>query len=119
MAKKARRRLDEEEQFRSFRFPVFDESAFVKHEFEQSVATGIVFGFAVALGLFSFALTTVGLPWFGPLILGIVVIAFSPTVVRRLRPSAQEYTRGDWAGLLMLQIFGWLGLWFLFTNVIL
>jgi hypothetical protein len=118
VAKKARRRLDADEEFRSFRFPVFDETAFVRHEFEQSVATGIAFAFAVVLGLFSFALTKVGLPWFGPLVLGILVIAFSPTVFRRLRPGADEYTRGDWAGLLMLQVFGWLGLWFLFTDVL-
>lgn len=117
MAKKARKRLEEEEESRAFTFPAFDEIEFMFHELEQSRATLIALILTVSLGVASWLLQRfVGL-WFVPVLVGIAVIAFSPTLVQRVRPKATEYTRGEWATLIMLQLFGWLGLWFLFFDL--
>jgi len=118
MAKKARRKLEEEEEAHSFQFPEFDELKFILHELEQSWALAIAFILTVGLAVVSWALDRLasGLA-FVPFILGIGLIAFSPSLIQRLRPLAHEYTRGDWAGLIVIEVFGWLGLWFLFLSV--
>ncbi|MCI4351421.1 MAG: hypothetical protein L3K15_07915 [Thermoplasmata archaeon] len=119
MAKKARRKAEEkEEESHLFQFPEFDELKFILHELEQSIALAVAFIITVGLAVISWAYdrtTTTFL--FLPLLVGIGVIAFSPTVIQRLRPQAQDYTKGDWAGLIVVEFLGWLGLWFLFLNV--
>jgi hypothetical protein len=120
VAKKARRKLEEEDEVHTFQFPPFDETAFLAHEFEQSRATGIAFGIALGLGAISYLIDRANLGGFLivlPVVVGLGVIAFSPYLFQRLRPNtAPEYTRGDWASLLLMQIFGWLGFWFLLLN---
>jgi hypothetical protein len=124
MAKKARRRLEETEAVVSFEFPTFDERGFVRHELEQTVATGFAFALAVLLAVLSFALDRVIAPTGQailqvalPVLLSISVVIASPILWARLRPAASEYRRGDWASLILLEMFGWLGLWFLLTDV--
>ncbi|HZY91815.1 MAG TPA: hypothetical protein VFG07_03445 [Thermoplasmata archaeon] len=118
MAKKVRQKLEEDEAARHFEFPTFDEPKFLAHEFEQTSATLLAFGFALGLGALSFAITWVNLPSLIAVAASIVIIVFTPWLVRRIRASAASYTRGEWAGLLLLEIFGWLGFWFLLTNLI-
>jgi hypothetical protein len=123
VAKKARRKLEEETEESSFQFPEFDEGKFLAHEFEQTIATllAVVLGLVLAVVAWAWDRYLAGpLPVLlvVPLILGIAVIAFSPFFVPRLRPAAADYTRGDWAGLIVIQLFGWLGLWFLLLNVL-
>lgn len=118
MAKKARRKMEEAEEAHHFEFPAFDEAKFVLHELEQSRALLIAFVLTVALAVLSWAFDrVVGALVFVPLLIGIGVIAFSPSVIQRIRPLAHEYTRGDWAGLIVVEVMGWLGLWFLLLNV--
>jgi hypothetical protein len=116
MAKKARRKLEEAAE-PPFEFPVFDAQAFLRHEFEMTTATTIALFVAVLLGLLSWALGVVGLPWFVPVLLSIAIIAAVPVVLTRLREEAKSYTKGDWVGLFLMEIFGWLGFWFLFVNL--
>ena len=123
MAKKARRKMEEETEESTFQFPVFDEGKFLSHEFEQTYATLLAVGLGLVLAFVAWAWDRYlagPLPALlvVPLVLGIAVIAFSPFFVPRLRPEASEYTRGDWAGLIVIQLFGWLGLWFLLLNVL-
>lgn len=116
MAKKARRKLEEEEAA-AFEFPVFDELGFIKKEFE--LGAGVVFAgiFAALAGILGWALVVLGVPWWAPFLLGILLIAATPTVIRRVRPSTYLYTRGDWAGLLALVFFGWLAVWFVLLDL--
>jgi hypothetical protein len=121
MAKKARRRSEEqakEEESHHFQFPEFDELKWILHELELSLALAVAFVITVGLAVLSWAYdhATTGF-LFLPLLVGIGVISFSPTIIQRLRPEAHEYTRGDWAGLIVVELLGWLGLWFLFLNV--
>ncbi len=117
MAKKARRKLEEKAEERAFEFPPFDEQKFISHEFEQTLAMGVALAGAVGLGVLSWALQVVGTPWFVPVVLALAVLVAFPIVWRRTRGPAREYTKGDWATLLLTQLFGWLGFWFLFANV--
>jgi hypothetical protein len=116
MAKKARRKADENAE-PAFEFPVFDDHAFLSHEFEMTIATSIALGIAVLLGLLSWSLEVVALPWFVPVGLSIAIIAAAPVILTRIRTEARTYTKGDWAGLFLMEIFGWLGFWFLFANL--
>ena len=118
MAKKAVRKLEEEEEARSFDFPTFDEAKFVAHEFEQSYATGIAIGLAAVFGVLSYLIERATAPGIVAAVVGIALIAFSPFLYPRLRPLAGEYTRGEWAGLLVTELFGWMGIWFLLLNVL-
>jgi len=34
-----------------------------------------------------------------------------------LRTKSAIYTKGDWAGLIALEFFGWLALWFVLLNL--
>jgi len=116
MAKKARRKVEEAAE-PPFEFPTFDSHAFLDHEFEMTVATTIALFVAVLLGLLSWALGVVSAPWFVPVLVSLVAIAAMPVLLPRLREQAAAYTKGDWAGLFLMEIFGWLGFWFLFANL--
>ncbi len=126
MAKKARKRLEEDAEAAGFEFPEFDEEGFVAHEFEQSVATGFALGLAILLGAVSFGLTHVlamagtgVLEGLVPVVVGIMTIATSPLLWGRLRAAASEYTKGEWASMILVEVFGWIGIWFLLTDVLL
>lgn len=49
---------------------------------------------------------------------GLAVVIGSPFLIRRLRAAAATYTKGDWAGLILVELFGWLGIWFVLTDVV-
>ena len=117
MAKKAKRKLEEDEEYASFRFPDFDEVKFIAHEFEQSIAIGIAFALAGVIGVLSYLIDRTSLPLVVPVVAGIALILFSPFLIQRLRPLSGDYTKGDWAGLILTEFFGWLGIWFLLLNV--
>jgi len=116
VAKKVRRKLEEEEEA-SFEFPVFDEVAFVNKEFELTFALLIAGAFTIFLGVLGWALTVAGIPWFGTFPIGILLLALSPFLIRSLRRKSSIYTKGDWAGLIALEFFGWLALWFVLLNL--
>src|SRR5580700_2380731 len=105
MAKKARRKLEEDAEANEFTFPEFDERKFLRHEYEQTVATGLAIATAIALGFVSWAIDRAGLPLVIPVVVAIAAIVFSPFLFRRLRESAGEYTKGDWAGLILTEAF--------------
>ena len=114
MAKKVRRKPEEETQFE---FPSFDEAAFVAKEGEMSRAMVLASLIAVVLGAVSWALTEAGVPWWGPLLLGFAGLVATPVVIGRARRQSSTYTKGDWAGLLALTFFAWLALWFVLVNL--
>lgn len=116
VAKKVRRKLEEEEAA-AFEFPVFDEVGFVSKEFELMGAYLIAVAVAVLLGILAWVATVGGgLSWF-PFPIGIAVIAASPYLIQRLRARAVSYTKGDWAGIIMLEFFGFLALWFVLLDI--
>ena len=116
MAKKVRRKLEEEEAA-AFEFPVFDEVGFVTKEFELMGAVIMACAIAALLGFLGWALTAGGLPWFVPFGLGLLGLVLSPFLIRRVRTRSKLYTKGDWAGLFALEFFGWLALWFVLLNI--
>ena len=119
MAKKVRKKLEEEEAA-AFEFPVFDEHGFVTKEFEMMGALVLAGLIAILLGVVAWTLTASGktgaaaaVPW----ALGFLGIIASPFLIRRIRAKSSLYTKGDWAGLIALEFFGWLALWFVLLNV--
>ncbi|HEV8049274.1 MAG TPA: hypothetical protein VGP88_01640 [Thermoplasmata archaeon] len=117
MAKKARRKAEEEEA-NEFTFPEFDERGFLRHEYEQTFAMGLALVIAISLGVISWAIDSSGLPVVIPVIVAIAAIVFSPFLFLRVRESAGDYTKGDWAGLILMEAFGWLGIWFLLLDLV-
>ncbi|MHB1434765.1 MAG: PIN domain-containing protein [Thermoplasmata archaeon] len=117
MAKKVRKRPGEDEPSKIFEFPTFDDVGFVSHEFELTFATALGGLFAVIEGLISWAFSVAGLPWYAAAIVAPALIIASPFLILRIRAQARDYTKGDWAGLIVIQLFGWLALWFLFLNL--
>ncbi|MCI4328210.1 MAG: hypothetical protein L3J86_01380 [Thermoplasmata archaeon] len=118
MAKKGKRKLDEAGEIKPFEFPEFDERKFLLHDYEQTIATAIAISLAVGLGALSWALDRTGLPLVVPVVVAIAIIVFSPYLFQRLRETAGDYTKGDWAGLILTEAFGWLGIWFLLIDVL-
>ena len=116
MAKKARRKLEEEEE-EAFEFPPFDEEGFATKEFELGGGLLVVGIITLGVGLLSWALSLAGLTVWVPLGIGIVVVAASPFILQRVRTRSDLYTKGDWAGLLAMEFFGWFALWFLLLNL--
>jgi hypothetical protein len=116
VAKKARKKLEEEEAA-AFEFPVFDEKGFATKEFELGQGLLLAGIITLAIGVASWALSVLRLTPYVPLALGILVIAASPFVIRRFRNLSTLYTKGDWAGLIAMEFFGWLAIWFLLLNV--
>lgn len=117
MAKKVRHRPEEEAP--KFEFPVFDEVAFVAKENELAAGLWIAALLTLGLGVVAGLLTYAGLLWDEVFLIGLAGIVVSPFAIGRLRPNAGIYTKGDWAGFIMLEFFGWLALWFVLVNLVL
>lgn len=116
MAKKVRRKL-EEEQEPAFEFPPFDEAAFAEKEFELTYALLLATAITVVMGGLSWALSVSGLYWYIVFPIGILILILSPYIIRSVRSKSKIYTKSDWAGLLALEFFGWLALWFVLLNL--
>jgi hypothetical protein len=118
VAKKAKRKLEEDEEYNSFQFPEFDDRKFLAHEFEQTYATVIAFAIAGVMAVAAYLVDRTALPSVLAVAVAIGILLAAPFVIQRLRPLSTEYTKGDWAGLIVMMVFGWLGLWFVLLNVL-
>ncbi len=116
MAKKARKKM-EEDAIPAFEFPTFDEAGFVWKEYQLATATALAGLVAIVLGLVSWLMTAAGLNGFIPFGIGIAGMAGSVFLIQRIRPNSTHYTKGDWAGLLALEFFGWIAIWFLLLDI--
>ncbi len=116
MAKKVRRRLEEEEAA-AFEFPVFDEVGFVTKEFEMMGAVLVAGAITVLLGIMGWVLSVAGFIVYIPLGLGFLGLIASPFLIGRVREKSHLYTKGDWFALIMMEFFGWMALWFVLLNV--
>ena len=117
MAKKAKRKAEEEAEA-AFEFPEFDERGFLAHEFEQFYATVLAFALGFVVGAVAYLVGTASPSFFLPLGVGVVGTAAGAFAIRRIRPGSSEYTRGDWATLILLIFFGFLGFWLLLADLL-
>jgi hypothetical protein len=116
MAKKVRRKLEEEEA-EAFEFPTFDEGAFATKEYELTYAVALACVITVLMSILSWVLSVSGFYWYIVFPLGLVILGLTPTIIGRLREKSSLYTKGDWAGILALEFFGWLALWFVLQSL--
>ena len=116
MAKKVRRKPDEEAEENAFDFPVFDEAGFAKKEFELTGAVIIGGILCVLLGAFAWVCTNAGLGWYVPFPIGFLIVILSPLIIGRLRGGSSVFTKGDWAGVIAMEFFGFLAVWFVLVN---
>ena len=116
MAKKVRKKPDELDEYRTFQFPSFDEQRFLTHEFDQMAGTLAAISIAVGLGIASFFITHLGIDYV-PIALAVVVTFLSPYLIRRIHRPVTPFTKGEWAGFFLMELFGWLGIWFLLLNL--
>ncbi len=107
----------EEDAIPAFEFPQFDDSGFVWKEYELATATALAGVFALVLGLVAWILSATGLNGYIPFGLGLAGIVGSVFLIQRIRSNSRYYTKGDWAGLIALEFFGWLAIWFLLLNI--
>jgi len=116
VAKKVRRKPDEVAEEKAFDFPVFDEAAFAAKEFRLTSGVLLACGVTLALGAFAWVCTNGGLPWYVPFPIGFLLSVLSPWFLGRLVPGSDIFTKGDWAGMVALEFFGFLGLWFVLVK---
>jgi hypothetical protein len=117
VAKKVRRKPDEEAEEKAFDFPVFDEAAFTSKEFQLTWAVTLAAGIAVALGAFASFCTNSHLSWYVPFPVGFLLVLLSPWLLGRALRGSSSFTTGDWAGIVALEFFGFLAVWFVLVNV--
>jgi hypothetical protein len=124
MAKKVKKKLEEDDEYKAFHFPEFDVRGFIHHELEQTSANVVAFFLAIGMSVVSWYLTFYGMgiglgSAFSAIaiIVGILGAVSLPFLIRWLREKSTEYRTGDWAAIIALYIFLWLGLWSLFLNV--
>jgi len=43
-------------------------------------------------------------------------VILSPLIIGRLRNGSSVFTKGDWAGVIAMEFFGFLAVWFLLVN---
>ncbi len=119
MAKKVRGKSGTEEVEPPFEFPVFDERAFLNHEYEITRGMLIAAGIAVGLGILSWAINTAAPQvWELPPVIALVVLILLYSMVTWLHPRARIYTKGEWATLYAVVFFGWLASWFLLLDTL-
>jgi hypothetical protein len=117
LAKKTRRKADEAAEEKAFDFPVFDEAAFAQKEFLLTWAVTFSSVIALTLGAFSWLCTSADLEWYVPFPIAFLVVIISPWLLGRLLPGSTLFTKGDWAGILALEFFGFVAVWFVLVNV--
>lgn len=117
MAKKVRRKPDEDAEEKAFDFPVFDEAAFAAKEFQLTGAVALAGGVALLLGAFAWACTSVHLSWYVPFPIAFLLVLLSPWFLGPLLRGSTKFTKGDWAGLVFTEFFGFLAVWFVLVNV--
>jgi hypothetical protein len=117
VAKKARRKIEEAEERDAFQFPDFDERKFLAHEYEQSIATAAVVGWAILLAAVAWETDHLRLPTVVGWVAGLIGVVAVPFYIGGIRPLSTEYTKGDWGWLILTAFMGWIGLWFLFLNL--
>lgn len=120
MAKKVRSNPEENEESR-FEFPVFDERAFILHELELTWGMAMALMVAAIAGILSAALSIYGGPSLtiaAPIGLGVLAVILSPFLFLSLRRATRDYTKTDWAGVIALEIFTWLGIWLLLAGIV-
>lgn len=124
MAKKVKKKLEEDEDYKSFQFPHFDVVKFIHYELEQTSATIWSLVWALGMSIVSWRVTLYGdsmgygvAASVAALTVGIVVMAILPFFIRWAREKAVTYRTGDWATLLVVYLFLWLGIWNLLLNI--
>ena len=124
MAKKVKKKIEEDDQYKAFSFPEFDVRGFIHHELEQTSATAFAIALAIGVSLVSWYLTSYGevtnlTATFAVVsaVIGIIGAAVLPLLIRFFREKAVEYRMGDWASLIAIYMFLWLGLWSLLLNL--
>ncbi|MEM0129142.1 MAG: hypothetical protein QXG65_03140 [Thermoplasmata archaeon] len=117
MAKKVRAKAEAHAAEPAFEFPVFDERSFVEKEYEITLGMAIAGLLALGVGIASWAVTSSGLPWPISVVLGFASMIGLYPLVQAAHPRSHVYTRGDWAALVAVVFFGWLAVWFLFSDV--
>lgn len=125
MAKKVRTRPEAAEEHK-FEFPVFDEKTFIRHELELTMGSVLAIGWSVLAAAVSAIISLSGsLGASGPTLdenllasvgLGLLIIIASAFLFPRLDRGFASYTRGEWASIFLLEIFGWLGFWLLMAG---
>jgi hypothetical protein len=117
MAKKVRQKPTETEESR-FEFPVFDEAGYVAHELELTAGMALAILWAVIGGVLSafvgYYASSLGIG--GPIAVGFVVVLSSFFAFPTVHDKISTYTRTEWAGVVALEVFGWLGIWFLLAE---
>jgi hypothetical protein len=116
MAKKARQKTEDTEP--AFEFPEFDEHGFLQHEYEQYYATVIAFVLGVVIGIVAFLVGRFSVPVEVPLGVGVAGLIGGALGIRQIRPLSKDYTKGDWASLVVLMLFGFLAFWLLLAGFI-
>lgn len=124
MAKKVKKKVEEDEDYKAFSFPEFDVVGFIEHELEQTSATMLAVIMAVTVAIVSWRLSLYGFSsglstglTVIDLVIGIGGAVMLPFLVLRLREKATDYRKGDWATLIAVYFFMWLGLWSLLLNL--
>jgi hypothetical protein len=118
VAKKVRRKPDEEAEEKAFDFPVFDEAAFADKEFRLTWGIALGSTVAVLLGAFAWFCTSVQLGWYVPFPIAFLLVLLSPWLLGRAVRGSTKFTTGDWAGIVALEFFGFLAVWFVLVNVL-
>ncbi|MFZ0699078.1 MAG: hypothetical protein WAN74_02640 [Thermoplasmata archaeon] len=119
MAKKVRGKPGTVEAEPPFEFPVFDDRAFLNHEYEITRGMLIAGGVAVALGIACWGINYALFAWWElPPVLALIVLITLYSIVTWMHPRARIYTKGEWATLYAVVFFGWLASWFLLLDLV-
>lgn len=116
MAKKVRRKLEDEEP-PAFEFPPFDEAAFAAKEYELTYGLAFACALTIFMGILSWVLSVSGFFWYVVFPIGVLLMLASPYIIGVFRARSSIYTKGDWAGFMALEFFGWLALWFVLQSL--
>ena len=125
LAKKVKKKGEEEDEYKTFHFPEFDVAGFVNYELEQTSATLISVALGLLVAIVSWRMTLLG-GTTGAMAVDLSLLALLvglggaiglPFLIKAVRTKAETYRKGDWASLIALYVLLWLGLWSLFLNV--
>lgn len=105
------------EENKDFVFPKFDEKEYIQKEMLQTKVTFITLGYALLVGVGSFAVSRINQALV-PLgfLLGIFAILNLKTLYTKLNIDLSKFEKGNWVGNGFLTFFTWLGVWILLSN---
>ena len=118
MSSKQNKKRENEKEY-TFKAPKFDEKEFMETEIRDSLASLIIFAYAIALAVACFLIQLASSNFGVPFLVGLAAIyGLRPMLKATKKFDISKFERKNWLMYGIIYLFTWLAFWTIFINVV-